>query len=143
MAVYKVPQDVEADDKLIGFLSMKQFIFVIVAALLSFAAFQLGRINIVLIVPFLPFIFIFGLLGLYQRKDQPAEIYLLAVLGFYLKPHRRIWNQDGILETVRITVPKKIATHYSDGLSKIQVKSSLDRLLCVDLGGRRIIKKKK
>ncbi len=128
MAVHKVPQDVEADDKLIGFLSMKQFIFVVIAALLSFAAFQLARVNIVLLVPFVPFIAIFATLGLYQRKDQPAEVFLLAALGFYLKPHRRIWNQDGVLETVNITVPKKVEAHYSDGLSKTQVKSRLNRL---------------
>ncbi len=128
MAVHKVPQDVEADDKLIGFLSMKQFIFVVIAVMLTFAAFQIGRINILLVLPFLPFIFIFGLLGFYQRKDQPAEVYLLAVLGFYLKPHRRIWSQDGIMETVKILVPKKMAHLYSDGLSKTQVKSNLNTL---------------
>ena len=31
MAVYKVPQDVEAEDKLLGPFSFKQFIFLIVA----------------------------------------------------------------------------------------------------------------
>ena len=31
MAVYKVPQDVEADDKLLGPFSFKQFVFLIVA----------------------------------------------------------------------------------------------------------------
>jgi len=128
MAVHKVPQDVEADDKLIGFLSMKQFIFVVIAALLSFAAFQLARINVFMLVPFVPFIAIFAILGLYQRKDQPAETFLLAALGFYLKPHRRIWNQDGVLETVNITAPKKVDVHYTDGLSKTQVKSRLNRL---------------
>ncbi len=128
MTAHKVPQDVEADDKLIGFLSMKQFIFVVVAMLLSFAAFQFARINIILMVPFLPFIVVFATLGLYQRKDQPVEVYLLAMLGFYLKPHRRIWNQDGILEAVKITVPKKVETHFTDGLTKIEVKSRLNRL---------------
>lgn len=128
MAVHKVPQDVEADDKLIGFLSMKQFIFVVVAALLSFVSFQLAKVNAILLVPFLPFILIFAVLGLYQRKDQPVEVYLLAMLGFYLKPHRRIWNQDGVLETVNITAPKKTKANYSDGLSKIEVKSRLNRL---------------
>lgn len=128
MSVYKVPQDVEADDKLIAFLSMKQFIFVIIAVLLSFVAFQLGRLNLFFVIPFVPFIAVFAILGLYQRKDQPAEIYLLAMLGFYLKPHRRVWNQDGVLETVSITAPKTVKTHYSDGLTKVEVKSRLDRL---------------
>ena len=33
MATYKVPQDVEADDKLIGPFSFRQFIYLIVVAL--------------------------------------------------------------------------------------------------------------
>lgn len=128
MAEYKVPQDVEAEDKIVGFLSMKQLIFVFVAALLSLVAFQLAKSNALLITPFVPFIIIFAVLGLYNKKDQPVEVYLLAALGFYLKPHRRIWSQDGIMERVRITAPKKIISHYSDGLSKKQVKSNLNRL---------------
>ncbi len=128
MSVHKVPQDVEADDKLIAFLSMKQFIFVVMAALLTFVAFQLAQVNLFLVVPFVPFIAVFAILGLYQRKDQPVEIYLLAMLGFYLKPHQRIWNQDGVLETVNVTAPKKTTVNYTDGLSKVQVKSSLSRL---------------
>ena len=33
MAVYKVPQDVEAEDKLLGPFSMRQFIYLIIAAM--------------------------------------------------------------------------------------------------------------
>lgn len=129
MASYKVPQDVEADDKLIGFLSMKQFIFVVIAVLLSFMAFQLAKLtHPFLIVPFLPFIIVFGALGLYQRKDQPAETFLLAMVGFYLKPNRRKWDQDGIMDNVKVTAPKKVVAHYSDGLSKNEVTSNLARL---------------
>ena len=32
MAVYKVPQDVEADDKLIGPFSFRQFIYLLIVA---------------------------------------------------------------------------------------------------------------
>ncbi len=128
MAVYKVPQDVEADDKLIGFLSMKQFIFVVVAVVLSFIAFRLATVSVFLVAPFVPPIAVFAILGLYQRKDQPAEVYLLAMLGFYLKPHRRIWSQDGVLETLNITALKKVSIQYSDNLSQIEVKSRLNRL---------------
>ena len=38
MAVYKVPQDVEAEDKLLGPFSFRQFIYLIVAALAIFIA---------------------------------------------------------------------------------------------------------
>ena len=39
MAVYKVPQDVEADDKLIGPFSFRQFIYLIIVAISGAAAF--------------------------------------------------------------------------------------------------------
>ena len=128
MAVYKVPQDVEAEDKLVGPFTFRQFIFLIVAAISLFLTVQLFRINPLLSLITLPFLIVFGVLGVYRRPDQPVEIYLAAVLRFYLKPHRRIWDQEGILETVRITAPKKVQHQFTDGLSQNEVKSRLDTL---------------
>jgi hypothetical protein len=70
MAVYKVPQDVEADDKLIGPFSFRQFIYLIIVALSIAAAWGLGHLFIPLaILPF-PIILFFGALALPLRKDQ-------------------------------------------------------------------------
>ena len=128
MAVYKVPQDVEAEDKLVGPFTFRQFIFLIVAAISLFVTVQLFRINPLLSLITLPLLVVFGTLGVYRRPDQPAEIYLLAVLRFYLKPHRRIWDQEGIMETVHITAPKKIITQRTDGLSQSEVRGRLNDL---------------
>lgn len=128
MAVYKVPQDVEAEDKLVGPFTFRQFIFLIVAAISLFVTVQLFRINPVLSVLTLPILVVFSVLGLYRRPDQPVEIYLLAVLRFYLKPHRRIWDQEGTIDSVRITAPKKITRQYTDGLSQNEVQSRLSSL---------------
>ena len=128
MAVYKVPQDVEAEDKLVGPFTFRQFIFLIVAAISLFLTVQLFRINPLLTLVTLPPLLIFGTLGVYRRPDQPAELYLMAVLRFYLKPHKRIWDQEGIIETVKITAPKRAVHQYTDGLSQAEVKSRLDNL---------------
>lgn len=52
MATYKVPQDVEADDKLIGPFSFRQFIYLIIVALLGVAAWGLSQLFIALVVAF-------------------------------------------------------------------------------------------
>ncbi|NDG30951.1 PrgI family protein, partial [bacterium] len=39
MAVYTVPQDVEADDKFVGPLSFKQFIFIGIGAIAGYLSF--------------------------------------------------------------------------------------------------------
>jgi hypothetical protein len=108
MAVYKVPQDVEAEDKLIGPFSFRQFIYLIVAALGIFMAWLLAQIFIGLLILPLPIVFAFLALALPLRKDQPMETYLIAMLKFFFKPRKRIWDPEGTISLVRITAPKVI-----------------------------------
>ncbi len=107
MAVYKVPQDVEADDKLIGPFSFRQFIYLIIVAISGAAAWGLAQIFVALAIIPLPFIIFFAALALPLRKDQPMETYLSAVVSFYfLKSRRRFWQPDGIDSFVTIIPPK-------------------------------------
>ena len=106
MAVYKVPQDVEAEDKLLGPFSFRQFIYLIIAGLGILMAYLLGRLFVGLAVIPLPFIALFLVLALPLRKDQPMETYLIALVSFFLKPHRRMWVPDGAVGMVEITAPK-------------------------------------
>lgn len=106
MAIYKVPQDVEADDKLLGPLSFKQFAFLMVTVMMIGFAYVLFRVLPPLAIIPLPFILLFGALALPLRKDQPMEVYLAALLSFMIKPKKRIWKADGIEELVEVTAPK-------------------------------------
>ncbi len=107
MAVYKVPQDVEADDKLIGPFSFRQFIYLIIVAISMAAAWGLFTVFPALVIIPLPLIIFFGALALPLRKDQPMEAYLSAVVSFYfLKSRKRFWQPDGIDSFVTIIPPK-------------------------------------
>jgi len=108
MAVYKVPQDVEADDKLLGPFSFRQFIYLVVVAMALGIAWALSRLFIPLAIIPLPVIIFFGALALPLRKDQPMEIFMAAMVSFYLKPRRRLWDPDGIDSFIEITAPKTI-----------------------------------
>ena len=44
MAQYKVPQDVEADDKLLGPFNFRQFIYLLIVAALIALAWALGQL---------------------------------------------------------------------------------------------------
>lgn len=108
MAVYKVPQDVEAEDKLVGPFGFRQFVYLGIAGGLGFVAYLLFRINPVLITIPLPIIGFFVILALPLRKEQPMETYLLALLRFYMKPKLRLWNPDGTITYVEIVAPKTV-----------------------------------
>lgn len=136
MADYKVPQDVEADDKLIGPFSFRQFIYLIIVALAIVAAWGLAQVFIGLAIIPLPVILFFGALALPLRKDQPMEIYLAAIISFSLKPHRRIWDPEGVETLIEVTAPKVIEEVRTKDLTESEAEKRLGYLAnIVDTGG--------
>lgn len=136
MAVYKVAQDVEADDKLIGPFSFRQFIYLIIVAISIALAWGLSRIFVGLAIIPLPVIVFFGALALPLRKDQPMEIYLAAIVSFYLKPRRRLWIPDGIESLVEITTPKTVEVQRAKDLTQTEAEKRLSYLADIaDTGG--------
>lgn len=128
MAVYKVPQDVEADDKLIGPFSFRQFIYIIIVVIAIALAWGLSQLFLPLLIIPLPIIIFFGALALPLRKDQPMETYLAAIVSFYLKPRKRLWQPDGIQSLVEITAPKVIEIRRSKNLSETEAQQRLSYL---------------
>lgn len=128
MATYKVPQDVEAEDKLLGPFSLKQFIFILMFFGTGWVAFLLAQIALPIALVTLPFLIAFGTLGFVQRKDQPVEVYLSALIRYYLKPHRRIWSQEGYDQRVIITAPKIIEIIRSRDITQNEVSTQLNSL---------------
>lgn len=128
MATYKVIQDIEAEDKLVGPLSLRQFIYAIITLGCLFLGFRLATVQWFLAFPFIPPAVLFGFLAAPFGHDQPSEVWLLAKIRFALKPRRRIWDQTGIQELVTITVPKRVEQNLTDGLSQTEVKSRLQAL---------------
>jgi hypothetical protein len=122
MAIYKVPQNVEADDKLIGPFTFRQFIYLIIVSLAIALAWGLSQISVPLAVVPLPIITLFGALALPLRKDQPMEMYLAAMVSFLLKPHRRLWDPDGIDSLIEITTPKMVEVQRMKDLSQTEAQ---------------------
>lgn len=128
MSVYKVPQDVEAEDKLLGPFSFRQFIFLIIAVVSLGAAYILARILLPLGLIPVPIALFFGALALPLRKDQPMEVYLAAVISFMLKPKKRLWQPDGIEYLVEVTAPKTEETTRRNNYDQEEVQRRLSYL---------------
>ncbi|HEY1064372.1 MAG TPA: PrgI family protein [Candidatus Saccharimonadales bacterium] len=129
MSTYKVIQDIEAEDKLVGPLSFRQFVYFLIAAFfgyLNFISVAKGApfVLIVLLPPMLFCLFF----AWPWTPDQPTEVWALARLRFWFKTRKRVWDQSGVKEFVTITAPKKIERVYTDGLSQTEVRSRLHAL---------------
>ena len=127
-ASYKVPQDVEAEDKLLGPFSFRQFIFLMVAVMSAAAAWALWMLWIPLAIIPVPLFIVFGALALPLRKDQPMEVYLMAVLSFLLKPKKRLWRADGVETMVEVVAPKTVEEHLTKGYNQAEVQQRLSYL---------------
>lgn len=129
MATYKLIQDIEAEDHILGPLTLRQFIFGLIAAFLLYLCFiSVAKHVTFLLVIWLPPALFCAFFALPIGGDQPTELWALAKLRFWFKPRKRIWSQSGVKELVTITVPKKVEHVYSDGLSQNEVKSRLQAL---------------
>jgi hypothetical protein len=134
MAVYKVIQDIEAEDKLLGPLTLKGFIYAAITVMLGFINFKLlvassmgpVRWPFILILS-LPMI-LFGVLAAPLGREQPTEVWLLSRIRFFIKNHTRVWNQSGMNHLVTVTVPKKIERILTKNFSQTEVRSRLEAL---------------
>jgi hypothetical protein len=129
MATYKLIQDVEAEDHILGPLTLRQFIFGLIAAFswyLSFIIF-VKHVYFLFAVTLPPALFC-TFFSIPFGRDQPTEIWALAKLRFWFKPRRRIWDQSGVKELVTITVPKKVERVLTKGFSQSEVQSRLKAL---------------
>lgn len=129
MATYKVIQDVEAEDKLIGPLTLRQFVYAAIAAIFLYLSYFVISKGVAFMVgAFLPVALVSGFFAFPWGRDQPTELWALAKIRFMLKPRRRIWDQSGAKQLVTITAPKHIERNYSNNLSQEEVRSRLQAL---------------
>ncbi|HSW78888.1 MAG TPA: PrgI family protein, partial [Candidatus Babeliales bacterium] len=132
MAVYKVIQDIESEDKLLGPLTFKSFIYAAIAGTCAFIEFRLFLIGsplkwLFILLFALPML-LFGVLASPLGREQPTEVWLLSRVRFLLKPRQRIWKMEGGTDLVKITAPKKLEAHLTKDLSQTEVQSRLKTL---------------
>lgn len=128
MAQYKVPQDVEADDKLLGPFTFRQFIYLMIMGGCIGVAIGLFQIFPLLAIIPVPFAVFFGALALPIKRDQPMETYLAAVISFRLKPRKRLWCPGQRESTIEITAPKTVEQPRTRELSGEEATNRLSFL---------------
>lgn len=141
MGQYKVPQNVESEDKLLGPLTMKQFIYAIIGLgwgfliwrILSPGGVAAVPIMLLLIVPISGFML---LLAFGKREEQSFENYLIALIRFNVVPRKRIWLKDDFRGEVIIDTPPPPKPVVASKEDIARVHSRLQQLsLVVDTRG--------
>lgn len=121
MGQYKVPSNVETEDKILGPLSVKQFIYVVIGLMWGFIAIRLiAPFNLVVgLVIAAPISITMFMLGFVQREGISFESYFQATIQFFLSPRKLVWHKDPhvkvIKEKPKVAAPQELARNYNTG----------------------------
>lgn len=129
-ATYKIPQNVDLEDKIIGPLTLKQFLYTLAAGMVTFVSFSVFYKAAAPLFYFITlFTWIFTAALVFVRpNDQPFTKFLFSFLWFTIKPNRRIWKRIPSLGEISLTDTAKKAEPVPDRPSAEQVKSHLQQL---------------
>lgn len=92
---YKVPQNIDIEDKVIGPLTLKQFIYLMVGGGILFVIrFSLPEALGFLFMPIALLVGGFFIaLAFFRPGDRPFEVYLFSIITTLTRPKKRIWKK--------------------------------------------------
>lgn len=106
---YKVPQNIDLEDKIVGPFTLKQFIYLLVAGTIVYgwwsylsANYVEGTYTIAFVLVAIPVGMLGAALALVKINDRPFEVFLLNLLRFIGSPKQRMWKEGFKSEPVII-----------------------------------------
>jgi hypothetical protein len=125
---FKVPQNIDMADRIVGSLTLVQFLYLLIGGIVVYFLFTLfGAINITLFVTIAGPVALFALaMAFLKIQDQPFPKFVSAFFVYLTKPKTRIWFKEG-LDPALIITPDKQEDKPEVAAKRIK-RSQLDRL---------------
>jgi len=97
---YIVPQFIEVEDKIIGPITVRQFILLLGGCLILFLLYQFGSL-LTLIAGGVIDMGIFATLAFAKINGRPIHFFLLNFIQTMIRPRLRIWNKEAFIREVK------------------------------------------
>lgn len=107
MARYKVPQNIDLQDKIFGPLTLFQFLYVLAGGMIFYVFFK-SQQTILMIFVGIPALLIGIALAFIKVNDQPFTKFIVSYVSFMLGVKKKIWRKTGQTATAEITPDKTI-----------------------------------
>jgi hypothetical protein len=139
MKQFTVPQFIDVEDKIIGPITTRQFIIIIVAGIVLFLEYKLSDIALFILIG-IPTILLFGIFAFVKVNGVPFHFFALNIITTLKKPALRVWRRQIVLPK-NLSELKKNKDQEAEESVKVRVrppvtKSRLSDLsIIVDTGG--------
>lgn len=130
-----MPQNIDLEDKIVGPLTMTQFVYVLAGGLIDYLLFQsLAQQSFALfLVLAIPISLIALAFAFLKIQEQPLTHFFLAWITYLGKPKKRIWKRDNSFTPILTAPPKSnksetviIPKHHLEKSELEQLAYSLD-----------------
>ncbi|EKD49111.1 MAG: hypothetical protein ACD_63C00262G0002 [uncultured bacterium] len=91
---YSVPQFVEVEDKIIGPLTIRQFLYVLGGVGVLFVIWTLAPSIELFLIPAVPVLGLFLAFAFYKVNGRPFIYFFMAGFKYFIQPKVRLWRRD-------------------------------------------------
>jgi hypothetical protein len=135
MRQFLVPQFIDVEDKIIGPITTRQFVMMLISLLLVFVFFKILAF-IYFIVASVLTVTLFAALAFAKINGRPIHFFLLNFVQTIKRPDLRVWNRGAFVQVARFVesgVTEKVAVEYKkDPVSGSRLR---DLTLVINTGG--------
>lgn len=100
MEKFTVPQFIDVEDKIMGPITVRQFVIMMVGAMMLFLGYKLFTFTVFVIwgLGWLSFV---GIVGFLRVNGKPFHFFLLNLIETFRRPSIRVWDKKLTLAQVR------------------------------------------
>ncbi len=133
---YTVPQFIDREDKIVGPITVRQFLIMIVAAIFMAIAYAILKFSYFIITGIV-IMLITGVIAFARVNGRPFHFFLINFIERMKKPHIRVWNKELTTSELKLFLKKIEEEKPEERMMRPRLTTSrLSQLaLIVDSGG--------
>ena len=126
---YAVPQFIEVEDKVIGPLTVRQFLYMVGGGVILLIAWSLADIGLFILLAIIV-VTVVAAFSFVKINGRPFHVFLVSFIRCYTNPRLRVWFREPALSKIKALSKEK----------KISVQKEMESMVLPE--GKRLIKSK-
>ncbi|PIR27674.1 hypothetical protein CO101_01305 [Candidatus Berkelbacteria bacterium CG_4_9_14_3_um_filter_39_23] len=126
MPQYKVPQNLDLPDKILGPLTLIQLGYLLIGGMIAYSIYRIGNLILTILIA-LPILILTLGVAFVKVQNQPFGKFVFNFILFAINPKTRVWHKGNTNATVKIDT-NQIATTKAKVIHKSLNQGNLTRV---------------
>ncbi|MFH2104922.1 MAG: PrgI family protein [Parcubacteria group bacterium] len=124
---FAVPQFIEVEDKVIGPLTVRQFLYMVAGGVFLLIAWSLADISLFIVLALIVVVIVVTF-SFVKINGRPFQVFLISFIYFHTNPRLRVWFREPALDKIKTLSKEK----------KVTAQKEMETMVLP--GGRRLVK---